>query len=416
MASFAARSALRTLGGVAALGTFLALPRECQSQAEAPSAASGAEHLLAGIDEEQARNGPYSAQLIGPLTALSEYYRGAGDHRSATAADARALEVVRGHYGLSSLEQAAVLRRLIEDDAARGDFASAWDREQALLAIARKNPGDLRTIPIYRAVADGRLNILRRYLSGERPPEIRLGCYYHEENEPVSSCTAGSREIVVASLLQDAWKSYGDAINVFTERGLYSSDELRDLEVQILRSAYAYKGQTYRDHPDYLNLSYDTGRRRYERLLGYDALAREPSQAEAATTAEMADWDLVFGKYASALDTYEKAYALLRERNADESSITTLFSPEVPVVLPTFLPNPLASQEARSTGHIDVVFEIDRTGTSRHIQVVRTTRNASSEATQRLVRMIERSRFRLRLTNGEFAHSAPVALRYFVSE
>jgi len=59
---------------------------------------------------------------------------------------------------------------------------------------------------------------------------------------------------------------------------------------------------------------------------------------------------------------------------------------------------------------------IDRFGTSRRIEVLGSTSHASEEAKRRLVKTIEASRFRPRLTNGEFARASPVELRYCVRE
>jgi hypothetical protein len=80
------------------------------------------------------------------------------------------------------------------------------------------------------------------------------------------------------------------------------------------------------------------------------------------------------------------------------------------------LPNPLASNETQeSSGYIDIAFEITKYGTSRRIEILDTTTNATDAAKDRLVRVISRSRFRPRLTGDRFAFS-PVVVRYYLND
>jgi hypothetical protein len=99
-----------------------------------------------------------------------------------------------------------------------------------------------------------------------------------------------------------------------------------------------------------------------------------------------------------------------------QTSIDELFAPKTPVVLPTFVPNPLATDRTQaSTGHIDVAFEITDYGKARRVQILDAT-NATDGDKARLAQLIQRSRFRPRLTDGEFARASPVVLRYYLTE
>jgi hypothetical protein len=60
---------------------------------------------------------------------------------------------VRFNYGLKSLHQAPLIEQLIRNEEARGNDAVAWDLEQELLGLARRNPDDLRTVPIFHEIA-----------------------------------------------------------------------------------------------------------------------------------------------------------------------------------------------------------------------------------------------------------------------
>lgn len=398
MASFAMRRTLRTYFRAVVVSAAIAASPVVCAQAAPDATTPDAEHLVAEIQAEQSRNGPHSARLIDLLRALRRSYRDAGDRRLATAATERALELVRVSSGFASLDQAPLLRELLEDDDARGDTASAGDREQALLALAAKNPRDLRTVAIYRELADRKMDLHRRFVAGEYAPEIEPPFVAHYTQE---------------SLLGQAWNGYWNAISVLRENGQYSSDELRDLEMTIVRSAYQAGGAP-RESSQWNY--YEVGKRSYQRLLADAVEGARPPADRALAVVEMADWELLFSRYSAALELYETAHAELEEQAPGDTSIDRLFAPRIPVVLPTFLANPLASKPtAESAPHIDVAFDVDRYGFSRRVDVVEASAAVSVDAKRELVQSIERSRFRPSFADGKIAHRSRVVVRYFVS-
>jgi hypothetical protein len=122
---------------------------------------------------------------------------------------------------------------------------------------------------------------------------------------------------------------------------------------------------------------------------------------------------LLFSNNALAIDGYTLAHRLLRKAGADAATSTRLFEPVLPVVLPSFEPNPLARDEARSpTGHIDVAFAISKYGRARDIEI-RDAANAGAPARADLFGLLRSSRFRPRSGDGRFAEST-VAVRYYL--
>lgn len=403
MVSFAVPQMPKVVAGMLLLAA-IAVPYATLSQlAFEPVAKDDQQQkIVERIHDEQSLNGPYSQNLIGPLTALGLLYQEGGDHGLASSAINQALQVVRFNYGLYSLDQAPLIQQLIHNEKARGDIAGAWDLEHELLALARRHPEDLRTVPIFREAADGRMDVLRRYLSGEFPPELMLGCYYHANvsNPEKGNCNSGSKGAAAGSILSDAWRNYADAIRTMLRHQLYASDELRELEMQLVRTSYFYGNP-------------EVGRRSLRRLIAYGAANAEPWLSRVDALIQMTDWDLLNGRNGYALDTYKEAYELLKEKGIDAASIEQIFSPPTPVVLPTFMPNPLAADRAQeSSGHIDVAFDVTKYGRGRQVEILDTTTNASDAAKDELVRLIYRSRFRPRVTDGEFADRSPVVVRY----
>jgi hypothetical protein len=97
--------------------------------------------------------------------------------------------------------------------------------------------------------------------------------------------------------------------------------------------------------------------------------------------------------------------------------IDEVFSPSMPVVLPAFMPNPLASTETPgSSGYIDIAFEITKYGEGEAIEILDATTNTSSDARQRLRDLVKWCHFRPRMANGTFEDPSRVVVRYYVKD
>jgi hypothetical protein len=394
---------------------MLAAPVAFCAQPDLGRTATVEEQIHDRIAAEQAQEGAHSAALIPLFTELGQLYRDLGHEDRAAAAFEAARGVVRANRGFSSLDEAPLLEELIRIEEHLGYAENAWEREQELLALADAHPDDLRAADIYRLIGDKRFELLNRYLAGEFPPQLVLGCYYDRYPSAFGpngehNCAAGSRRALINALTTEAWRYYFAAIKTLSVNQLYSSPELRDLETRIVHSSYE-RG------------AYSFGRRSLERLLTYDVARAEPLLTRVGSLLEITDWDIVMMRrtgsrfaLAQAHNTYEQAYARLGSEGVDPQSIEAMFSPDVPVVLPTFLPNPLLSQQMPdTTGHIDVAFEITKYGRARRVKVLDSTTNAPRQAKSALVRQISSSVFRPRLVDGQVADAAPVVLRYYVT-
>jgi hypothetical protein len=406
-----------------------ALPGISASQDNLESFVDRERALIASIEQEESLNGPYSEALIGPLTALSLHFEEAGEGGETDALIARVLQVIRANYGLYSLEQAPSLRRLIGREEARGNSAAAWELERELLMLASRHRDDVRSARIFRDSGDRRMDILRRYDAGEAPPEIVFGCYYSEAGEhlraqlrgsrPIQAypgpqlhdaCSVGSRTRARRALILEAQSFYAGAVDIHLLSDQPQGDEFRDLLNELVRNSY------FHNNP---GLASQTLRQ----LHDFEAANSSAWLPRIEAFVHMADWELFYSPLAgtrfrdSALAAYEQAYEWLMEHEADQESIDAIFSPDTPLVLPTFLPNPLASEEtAESSGYIDVAFVIARDGKSSRVQVIDKTPNVTRAEERELVRTIRNSRFRPQLTAGQFADSVPVSLRYFLSD
>ena len=362
------------------------------------------------IEEARALGGPYAKDLIDPLTSLAEIYSESGNHDLAVAVSEQAMQVIRANYGLRSLDQAPLIRERIQSEEARGNAAEAWDLEQALLTLARANPDDLRSAQIFAEVGNKRMDLRGGTTPASFLRRVELGCYYgavmYEKYTPVpGTSTSGNRRVARRAMLADAQRNYVAAIRVLFRNGQYSSAELGISSSISIRSTYRYGGKYRND--------YQNGRRSLRRLVAYDVAKAEPLAGRADALLQIADWELLYDQRPLALGTYEATYEFLKREGVEPAVIDALFAPEIPIVLPVFEPNPLATPTGDE--HIDVSFEINRFGTPGRVKVLARTTNVSDEAEKRLVRLIERQQFRPRVVDGEFPRSTPAVVRYYLT-
>lgn len=403
--------------GLARVLVVAAITAPCCSFAQAlfDFAANDAQRqIVERIQAIELQDGSSSANLIEPLTALGLSLQEEGRYVLSTLAIQRALEVVRFNHGLYALEQAPLIRQVIANEEAVGNVTAAWNMQLELLALARRHPDDLRTVPVLRELANDRMEFLARYEAGAFPPQIILGCYYAWSNSSVvpvrdadvrprqsTSCYSGSRRDVVRGILLEARRYYEEALAPLISNEHFTSDELRDLEMEYLYSNYRLR-------------DWASGRQSLRRLLSYDVARSESALNRLISLVRIADWDLLFDHRKLALDAYEQAYRLLASDQPE--AVPEIFAPNVPLVIPEFLPSPLVSDEtADSNGYVDVAFAVTKYGMSENIEVLGASMNVSDADKNRLVQRIAVSRFRPRLATGQLADAAQVIVRYYLT-
>ena len=375
------------------------------------------EDVLPSVDEQieaiQSSQGVNSPELIAPLTQLGLILREQEDVNLALAAFERARHLVRVNYGLTSFEEAPLLRQLAQIEEGRGNDAAAWDLEQDLLGLIYRHPGP-RAAPMLKEIADKRADVLRRYSAGEMPPQIMLGCYYapkHLGND-VGCPSSGSGGRVKIALLDEARSYYMDTIAMVFQSEGRDADELPELYLALVRALYASPNKTI------------TGYEGLSILRELHSLAErtaEPLAVQMNALVDIADWRLRFAggrkETEEAFEFYDMLYKRFADVGMEPAWIDQVFSPSVPVVLPGFVPNPLASPETSgSAGHIDVAFEITKYGEGKSIEFLDTSTNTTDAARMRLRDLISWSRFRPRMADGAFEDASRVVVRYYVNK
>jgi len=448
-------SRLLVIAAAAACGAALAQPT--REPASIPNTIDPEQRLLAQIDELQSEGGLYAEGLIEPFRALGLLYQEAGDHVQAVVALQEARHVIRANRGLFSdtVDEALLLRQQIRSEKALGNGERVWNLQHDLIIIAREHRDDMRMLPIFVELIDDRTERLDEFSTTnyrELPPGLYVPCGTGPRPVPLNSanraapvpvsdarnCDFGTWRTVVARLHGAVLRNYADAIAVLIRSGDYASQELRDLEKEALslvpfeQGVVACSAGTFQEFLDseLVGSCMDTaggsgvgGWASLMRLAFYEVRSGAPAAARARAFAELGDWYLravPIGrrKFSPAdeigLILYAQSLAELKQGDDARESMAEIFSPELPVMLPTYAPNPLASTE--SSRFIDVAFAITRYGEAGQIEILDSSENATLAEERGLIRLIKYGSFRPRAVDGELADSASVVVRYYLPE
>ena len=360
------------------------------------------EPLLNGIAEEEARNGPYSANLIELLTSLGLAYQESGEDVLAVAVLDRALYLKRVNEGLFGLDQAALLERLIDSELAIGRLESAEDLRGKLLDLARRNRSDERSATIFRDAAEREVDRYETFLREGLPPQLTIG----DPEAPTRAAASG---------VWRARRLYNEAIWALAANPRLNRAELADLEEGLARTYYLEASNRNRWYQGVDDPLYGLGLVSYQRRVDYTGTAASPSQAidYARALVELADWSLLFSRNGTALKRYAEAYALLVGQSVSAASIEEFFPTDTPVFLPSFAPPPLdGAALAGSTGYVDVDFEIGKYGQPRKVAIVPAAGDRAEAISKQLASAIGNGRFR----PSPLADGAEYRLRYSLAD
>jgi hypothetical protein len=190
-----------------------------------------------------------------------------------------------------------------------------------------------------------------------------------------------------------------------------SSDELPELYMAVLRASYAARN----------DLTEYQGNGMLRRVYAHHVRYSAPLPVQMNALLQMADWDLLYAsgrkQNEAAFQAYEALHDRLVQKGLEPSFIDEIFSPRVPVVLPTFAPSRLVFGEAPgSLGYLDVAFEITKYGEGKSVEILDTSTNKTEAARRQIRDLIQWARFRPRMANGAFEDPSRVVVRYYVNE
>lgn len=375
------------------------------------------EAAVEAIEAEQVENGEHALTLIPLYRALADIYLEIDGYADAIAILEQAQSVVRRNLGLYSLDQASLIEEMIEIDMTVAPSEQSLGRESDLRELVQRNPADARNVGILTRMAGRQMDVVDHLLVHGIEPEFTLNvALVNGPGRPFRQ--APTARSMATSMLRQARSSYRSAIRQALSGGGAELSQLFELEDSIIDTFYfelmnpklrrrsnAYRGAAGQPYAGAI--------RALEAQLSNIRVYSPTPEAIAVATIEIADWHLMFGRFAQAMRTYDEALRDLRAETGDEARVAALFSPEVPAPLPAVAFNRNVFDDVSNVqGFFEVEIEINRFGGVRNVEVTARSDNASDAIERRLKRFVNQSRFRPRYLDGEWRTSDRFRLRY----
>ena len=260
--------------------------------------------------------------------------------------------------GCSASTRPPLVRRLIDSETGSGPNGHpTQELEGKLLELARRNPGDLRGVPIYSDAAEQQLARYERYLRGERSPVVAFG-------GNVIGGQAGNAGAFVAQ----AQMYYQMAIGTIMRSGEYGHPDLDALEIGpcsgLLRPGEHpgnWSPQSLLLSPDYVEgfspttqrqSLHDRGREHYRRRVNRNAAPVDRARA----LVELGDWSLPLLAQRDGREALRRGIRAARRATSDAGGVDqALFPTAIPVFLPPFPESARCRYERRAlSGDVDV--------------------------------------------------------------
>lgn len=368
---------------------------------------------LQSIGAEVAANGSRSLSLIEDFDALGALYEEIGEHVLAIDALDRALDVTRINKGLYSLDQAALLERMIASSDALGDYTQAASFEAQLLELVDRNPNDARVASILGALADRKIDSFHRLLEEGTPPQLTISIG-SAIGPPLGEPAAPTgRDAALASLWR-ARQLYTRALRAAVENDGSRVADLFELEEKVL-GTYTLEVSNPELRANRKQAVCETGDEAFETHALNAANFRTPA-AEATALIRLGDWRLLCSNNGRARETYREAHELLLDEDVSESTVAKLLSPDVPKALPASSAPLQSDTTERHSGYVEVSFVIGRYGNPRKVEILDKSASTPKDVEKRLKSYIARHRFRPRFVDGQLARADRVRMRYYYDE
>ncbi len=413
------------------------------------------DEYVARIGDKEAEEGPYSDQLTQDLMAAGQIYQQLGEHELALDFLTRAQNISRANHGIEDIDQAPVMEAMSVSHLALEQFTQADAVQDGLLYLHQKAYGDTSpaVAPALRRLGDWNLdafltrsnimlNIKRinmqnffgntGYNAARRIADT--GAY----SEPDNPMNTPLFKLYLAQV------NFQNAINLLLQAKDYANPELLELERKLVTTLFLHTHQENIVYePDfYLNrtqtatstrvdmstqnllnsVDYDPGVESLQRSLTYivNNEQRTPEQVARAML-EAGDWELLFVRSRRAEEKYEEAYRFFDANPEMTATINNLAYPELPVVLPVFLPAPNSrekldiqpDEEVNYFGYFDVSFSIGKNGKARRVDFLGQGGEVTRNMEIRLGDYLKNLVFRPRYKDGEHDSEA-LRLRYYV--
>ncbi len=398
------------------------------------------------IHEMEIQGGPYEYGLGQEFVSLGMIHQSRNEHQLALNNFDKALHINRVNLGLFNLAQEEVIEKQIESYIALGDLEAADHQQEYLFLLKRRAYGgeSIDLLPALTRYAEWNIFAFNSRLFMD--PTLSYAAESRMYTNNGVSNSIGAEDFRTIRLM-NAQNIYRTMIQILINNFGMDDPRLLDIERRLALTNYFFatnmdinsdifnngnnsslalaSSQGFYDMSRISSnsMGYRHGREALERRLQYILLSDKADPEEVARArVDLADWLMLFKKRMAALDVYEEAYRELKAANGSQEVMNELFSPVMPVTIPTFIdyrytrayhdiPDDVALDYQ---GWLDVSVGINRYGQTTDVEVLGKSLSVTDPIESRLVRQLRSSTsFRPRFSNDTLLTEDVLKARFY---
>ncbi len=372
-----------------------------------------AEHVVK-LQDAQSEGGPYSGDMIEPLSDMGRAYQLFNRHPDAVDQFRRAVHLLRVNEGLYTPSQIPVLEALIRSQRALGRM-EAVDASREYLYRVQEGALDPSDEKLLKAAVDYSEWKREAYLTRVGSETyLRLLDMHRTHTRAVEKILTVDPDDAaqIPYLYQQVRAGYlisqydGERYPSFQTTG---SAMIGDPSVSTTKLEWL-AFQQLRDY------NFRNGRRALDQIVALEG-SRDPvnSQALAQAYSALGDWHMWWDRKTRAIQAYEKAAAVLGERSQLGLPVTELFERplELPIEPVFYTANTTGTATVeRKKARAVVRFNVSRLGEAKRIEIVELDPPESVEARLALIGMLKRFRFRPIIRSGQATVASSIEREY----
>ena len=390
LCAVALRKTLLTLMVVFVANSYSQLPEE--------NADSAISDYLIAIDEVEARQGAYSAELSDLFLGLGNSHISKQQYDDANLAFQRGMQIERINFGLDSLSQTAYLMSIAETEKYLGDIEQAEKALDQLYSLNAKNYGrsDARMLPVIESLMDWHTELypLRKPREGFSTLISLEGLANEmykvlDENLSLEHPAAPDRYKRIAKvqfLIANHIKQYGERREPSFSVGTEGSSAARTEP----RTSYKH---------------FKRGKAALQKVVASLMQQQPPSIPDQADAiANLGDWYLIFGQMSSATKTYQLAEEIIATAERPDELRLLAFETAKIIDFSDGIERRLIQKTAPGvevTQTIALSMQISQSGLASDFKVVDDKTTLTKSEMKVLQKYFRKQRFRPFFSNGQ---------------
>lgn len=423
------------------------------------------------IDDIEQNNDPYHYELLEHYAGLGDAYQSLGRHEEAISNFDSAIQISKIQNGLYNLDQVPFIEKIIQSYIAMGDEENVTLKHEYMHYLHLENftASDPDRINSSLALADWYIasffkdnfqnasfvqrttnNIVSRQpratssLAGNN--SVSSGGLPNSNSAQFEAILNGEINDLHARDVEDARLLKVGDIYEDLQRDIYATEQpdvLTIIEIARRIAALSYitkqemdfektnfnfnerynnsRQEEFRNSQQRMDHSYESGRNALQYVINIFRTFEARPRFIAAAIIELADWQLAYGKIATAEANYQEAYRIMANAGSPSEAVDNALNGIIPKIIPSvathFYTKKSAGIPADTTliyqGHIDLSYNIDKLGNVSEV-VFHDNNQAEARLLQRIIEdSLLITKFRPIIQNGELLSHGRVNLRYY---